>query len=126
MDAVDCRSRAKVRASAWLSDKSVSSGVSPLAKDLDQMRRADAGDQGRAASDSHCLRGAGKLSNAAIGLSDRRRRRKLLCPKFRLISPRQDHLLGQEPRRAGFHPCLRLEAIGVTDLTAAWPAKAFL
>ena len=126
MNAVDCRSRAKVRASAWLSDKSVSSGVSPLAKDLDQMRRADAGDQGRAASDSHCLRGAGKLSNAAIGLSDRRRRRKLLCPKFRLISPRQDHLLGQAPRRAGFHPCLRLEAIGVTDLTSAWPAKAFL
>ena len=66
MDAVDCRSRAKVRASALLSDKSVSSGVSPLAKDFDQIRRAEAGDQGKAASDSHCLKGAGRLSLSLI------------------------------------------------------------
>ena len=78
MDAVDCRSRAKVRASAWLSDKSISSGDSPLAKDFDQIRRADAGDQGMAASESHCLNGAGRPSNVTIGLSERRLRLKLL------------------------------------------------
>ena len=123
MDAVDCRSRAKVRASAWLSDKSVSSGVSPLAKDFDQMRRAEAGDQGKAASDSHCRKGAGRLSNAAIGSSARRRRRKLLCPKFRLICLRPDHLLGQAPRPDGFHPCLRLGAIGAIFQRGAVAAK---
>ena len=123
MDAVDCRSRAKVCASAWLSDKSVSSGVSPLAKDFDQIRRAEAGDQGKAASDSHCLKGAGRLSNAAIGLSARRRRRKLLWPKFRLISLPSDHLRDRAPKRAGFHPCLRLEAIGATFQREAVVAK---
>ena len=126
MDAVDCRSRAKVCASAWLSDKSVSSGVSPLAKDFDQIRRAEAGDQGKAASDSHCLKGAGRLSNAAIGSSAWRRRRKLLCPKFRLICLRPDHLLDQAPRPAGFHPCLRLGASDALGQSVALRAKAFL
>lgn len=126
MDAVDCRSRAKVCASAWLSDKSVSSGVSPLAKDFDQIRRAEAGDQGKAASDSHCLKGAGRLSNAAIGLSARRRRRKLLWPKFRLISLPSDHLRDRAPKRAGFHPCLRLGASDALGQSVALRAKAFL
>ena len=125
MDAVDCRSRAKVRASAWLSDKSVSSGVSPLAKDFDQIRRADAGDQGRVAFDSHCLKGAGSLSNAAIGSSDRRLRRKLLCPKFRLMCFRPDHGPGRAPEQAGFHPCLRLGASDAIAQSLALRARAF-
>jgi len=61
-----------VLASALLSEASISSIVSPLARDLDQMRLADAGDQGSAACDSQFLKGAGKASYAAIGSFDRR------------------------------------------------------
>lgn len=85
LNAVDCRSRASVRASAWLSDKRASSGDIPLARDFDQMRRTDAGDHGSAASDNHCLSGGGRPSNAAMGSPARRLRRRLLSPRLRLM-----------------------------------------
>ncbi len=90
LETVDCRSRASVEASAWLSDRSVSSVVIPLANDFDQMRRAEAGDHGSAACDNHCLSGVGKPSNAAIGSPARRLRRKLHCPRLPLMRLRPD------------------------------------
>lgn len=119
------RSSSSVRASARLRDASVSSGVSPLESDFDQMRRADAGDHGSTASDSHCRSGAGSLSNEVIGSAARRFRRRLVCPRLRVMRPFPDQPQGQTQVPAGFRPCLRLEAICAIDRTAAVLATKF-
>lgn len=119
----ECRSRASVRASARLSDVSVSSCVSPLARALDQIRRTDAGDQGRAASDTHRRKGAGNPSNAAIGSPDLRFRRRLLCPKFRVTSPPRDRTPDPAPEPAGFRRCLQSGASDAATRTPVVPAR---
>ena len=123
-DAVAYLSRDSERASAFVRVIRVSSGAKPFARDLDQIRWADAGDQGKAASVSQWRKGAGSRSKSAIGSPERRFRRKLDWPRFRLISRLPDQKQDRAPSPVWFRPSPQSEGSGVTDLTVGLRAKA--